>query len=141
VLTLGARRQLEAAIEATDGQLQLLAGTAAPEQAPLSAADERKAREALQALSEPCRSCHVPDAAGAFVAVRAARPVLEGAAFAHAPHLLYADCSRCHAKVALSTSSEELHLEGISTCRGCHGPDGAREDCQRCHRYHPKAAW
>jgi hypothetical protein len=68
--------------------------------------------------------------------------VLVEAAFVHAPHLLYADCARCHARVALSTSAEQLHLEGIGTCRGCHGgAEGVREDCQNCHRYHPKAAW
>jgi hypothetical protein len=76
------------------------------------------------------------------VPVRAARHVLTGAAFVHAPHLLYADCARCHASVAQSSAAEELHLEGIQTCRGCHGgSEGVREDCQNCHRYHPKAAW
>jgi hypothetical protein len=67
--------------------------------------------------------------------------VLKGAAFVHAPHLLYADCARCHAAIARSKTADELHLEGIGTCRGCHAVEGVREDCQNCHRYHPKAAW
>ena len=142
VLTLGARKQLERAIAESEAELKVLSGDAPGSEPALPPSDERAARAALQALSAPCRSCHVPDPAGAFVPVRAARHVLTGAAFVHAPHLLYADCARCHASVAQSSAAEELHLEGIQTCRGCHGgSEGVREDCQNCHRYHPKAAW
>jgi hypothetical protein len=139
--TLGARQQLEGAVAQLAAQLELLAGAKPPPDAPASAAEARAARAALDALAEPCRSCHVPDAAGAFVPVRAAQRVLQGASFVHAPHLLYAECARCHPAVGQSKAAEELHLEGISTCRTCHAADGVREDCQNCHRYHPKAAW
>jgi hypothetical protein len=142
VLTLGARKQLERAIAESDGQLRVLSGEASGGEPPLPPSEQRSARMALQAVTAPCRNCHVPDPAGAFVPVRAARHVLTGAAFVHTPHLLYADCLRCHAGVAQSKSADELHLEGIQTCRGCHGgAEGVREDCQNCHRYHPKAAW
>jgi hypothetical protein len=142
VLTLGARIQLERAIAEAEGRLRVVSGgPGAPEAAPLAPAAERSAAAALAAVSAPCRACHVTDSAGAFAPVRAARHVLTSAAFVHAPHLLYADCARCHAGVAQSESADELHLEGIQTCRGCHGAPGVREDCQNCHRYHPKAAW
>lgn len=141
VLTLGARKQLERAIAETEAGLRVLSGDAKGEPAPLSPAERRAAQAALDALTAPCRSCHAPDEAGAFVPVRAAQHVLRDAAFVHAPHLLYADCARCHAAIAQSKTAEALHLEGIGTCRGCHGAAGVREDCQSCHRYHPKAAW
>ena len=143
VLTLGARSQLERAIAEAEGRLRVLSGAPdASEAPPLAPAAERAAAAALEAVSAPCRACHVPDSAGAFAPVRAARHVLTSAAFVHAPHVMYADCARCHAGVAQSESADELHLEGIQTCRGCHGgAEGVREDCQNCHRYHPKAAW
>jgi hypothetical protein len=141
VLTLGARKTLQRAVDEAEGQLRLLTGDGKGEPLPLPPAEQRGARKALEALTAPCRSCHAPDAAGAFVPVAAAQHVLRGAAFVHAPHLLYADCARCHAAVAQSKTAEQLHLEGIGTCRSCHGAEGVREDCQNCHRYHPKAAW
>jgi hypothetical protein len=73
--------------------------------------------------------------------VWAARSVLRGAAFHHAPHLLFSECARCHASVAQSRDADELHLEGIETCRGCHGAAGVRDDCQGCHRYHPQVGF
>ena len=136
-LTLGARKQLEAALDDLKGQIQLVTGT--DEAAPPT--DAARAQVALQELNQPCRACHVPDAAGAFVRVKAARRVLGRAEFAHAPHLLYADCATCHPKVALSTLADDLHLEGIASCRSCHGAPGVSDDCQECHRYHPRAAW
>lgn len=136
VLTLGARKQVEKAALEAEAELRVLAGDSPAEAAPAEAT-----HSALAALIAPCRSCHVPDQAGAFVRVRGAQHILKGAAFVHAPHLRYSDCARCHASIARSTQAEELHLEGIATCRGCHATQGVREDCQHCHRYHPRGAW
>jgi hypothetical protein len=142
VLTLEARKQLEQSIEETDARLKLVCGDA-PEaaRAPLSEAARAQARLALDRLSEPCRSCHPPMAEGAFAPVRAARSVLHGAAFHHAPHLVFSDCARCHASVAQSREADELHLEGVETCKGCHGAAGVADECRSCHRYHPRASW
>lgn len=141
VLTLGARKRLEKEIELSTARLRLISGGETTPAAVPSAPERARARAELDALVAPCVACHVPEPSGAFAAVRAARSLLTGAAFAHAPHLLYSDCARCHAAIVRSHAAEELHLEGISTCRNCHGPGGVRDDCQGCHRYHPGRAF
>jgi hypothetical protein len=50
-------------------------------------------------------------------------------------------CSECHNQAIESTSSEDVLLPGIASCRECHAPrsgamGGIRFDCAECHRYH-----
>jgi hypothetical protein len=71
--------------------------------------------------------------------VRAARPVLVRARFVHEPHLLQADCVRCHAGVEKSELSRDLNFKGVENCRECHKPFQASQDCRECHLFHPKA--
>ena len=101
-------------------------------------AKERK-KESLGVLLAACAKCH-PTPSGSLAPVSAARPVLVRATFVHAPHLLQADCSRCHAGVEKSKLSSDLNFKGIASCRECHGYGRARQECQSCHRYHPPVA-
>src|SRR5262249_62210947 len=50
---------------------------------------------AFEVLTQACLKCHVRDGAS-LARVRAARPVLVHARFAHAPHLLQTHCARRH---------------------------------------------
>jgi len=103
---------------------------------PAPNAEERQKREeALQVLTQACLKCHVRQGA-AFARVRPARPVLTHARFVHAPHLLQADCARCHAGVEKSQDSSELNFKGIVSCQECHRPRQVSTDCQSCHLYH-----
>ncbi|SRR6266511_567371 len=93
---------------------------------------------ALAVLAAACQKCHVlkgPE----MLAVRPARPVLVRATFVHAPHLLQADCARCHAGVEKSKRATELNFKGVESCQECHRPRSVRQDCQSCHHYHPGA--
>jgi hypothetical protein len=104
--------------------------------APAPSAEERQKREeALSVLTQACLKCHVRQGA-ALARVRPARPVLVHARFVHAPHLLQADCARCHAGVEKSQDSSELSFKGIVSCRECHRPRQVSTDCQSCHLYH-----
>jgi hypothetical protein len=79
--------------------------------------------------------CHVVKDA-ALAPVRAARPVLTRARFVHQPHLLQADCVRCHNGIEQSASSADLVFKGVQSCQECHGATAVRQDCIGCHRYH-----
>ncbi len=89
------------------------------------AASGRRSRS----LSAACRKCHVVTGA-ALAPVSVARPRLVRASFVHAPHLLQADCARCHAGVEQSKESADLNLKGIASCRDCHRARAARADCR-----------
>jgi hypothetical protein len=109
-------------------------GPAAP--ASLSPEEQERKKGSLETLFSPCSKCH-PNQTGSLARVSAARPVLVRSTFVHAPHLLQADCSRCHTGVEKSKKSEDLNFKGIGSCRECHGSGRAKQDCQSCHRYHP----
>jgi predicted CXXCH cytochrome family protein len=130
------RAAARAAIEEAEAQLQRIS-EGPPPRAPATA-EQRASREAaLGTLTAPCRTCHVMEAAG-FAPVAPARRVLRRSTFRHGPHLLYADCGRCHAGVEKSTQAEQLNLQGIAVCRQCHAREAVRDDCQTCHLYHPE---
>lgn len=140
-LTLAARKRLETALETAEARLRLLStgGALAPSEP--EPAEREALRKALEARVAACSGCHPPEATGGFAPVRAAQRILKGTTFVHAPHLMYSDCARCHATIARSRSAEELHVEEIATCRNCHDGGGVRDDCQGCHRYHPRPSW
>jgi c(7)-type cytochrome triheme protein len=130
------RRQLQEALDDAQAQLAVLvAVTVGP---PLSAEDRQKKREAAAVLAAACLKCHLLKA-GAIAPVRAARPVLVRAVFLHEPHLLQADCAKCHPGIEASKVSKDLNFKGIQSCRECHQPFRASQDCRECHRFHPKA--
>lgn len=133
---------------------------------PASPQERPRKEAALQALvGKPhdtgCARCHVIVKA-TFPPPAAARPVLTLAEFKHEPHLGAAtprpgmmarmmapfrappatpaapsgSCESCHAKMKESEDAQDLHVEGIASCRACHGA-GLSDKCQLCHRYHP----
>jgi hypothetical protein len=130
------RSDLDRALAAARAQLAVLA--AVPTGAALSPDDRSARRETAAVVAGACTKCHILGA-GAMTPVRAARPVLVRAKFVHEPHLLQADCSSCHAGIEESKLSLDLNFKGIETCRECHRPLKARQDCMECHRFHPKA--
>jgi len=89
-------------------------------------------------LAAACTKCHILKA-GAFAPVRAARPVLARARFIHEPHLIQADCAKCHPGIEASKVSKDLNFKGIQSCRECHKAFQAKQDCRECHLFHPKA--
>ena len=120
------RRRLKEIGEATPG-------------APVLTGEAKAARlQALGVLTAACQKCHVLDGP-AMLPVRPAHAVLVRATFVHAPHLLQADCTRCHAGVEKSKEATELNFKGVASCRECHRPRSVRQDCQSCHHYHPRA--
>src|SRR5262249_9616270 len=121
---------VSAALVAVPGQLQRMSGgAAAPPTPPPQEAGGQKGGPA--ALLSACSKCH-PTESGSLTKVSAARPVLVRSTFVHAPHLLQADCSRCHAGVEKSKLSKDLNFKGIASCRECHGSGRAKQDCQSC---------
>jgi hypothetical protein len=130
------RRDLERAL--ADARGQLLALKAAASTSTLTDEERQKKRETAVVLAAACTKCHLLKA-GAFMPVRAARPVLARARFIHEPHLIQADCAKCHPGIEASKVSKDLNFKGIQSCRECHKPFQARQDCRECHLFHPKA--
>jgi hypothetical protein len=134
-LLAGDQGRLRTALASVEEQIRRMSeGPAAPQS--LSPEERERKKGSLEALLSACAKCH-PTASGSLPRVSAARPVLVRSTFVHAPHLLQADCSRCHAGVEKSKLSSDLNFKGIASCRECHGFGRARQDCQSCHRYHP----
>lgn len=132
------RSIVSAALVTVQEQLQRMSeGPPAP--ASLTPEEKERKKSSLEALLSACSKCH-PTESGSLGKVSAARPVLVRSTFVHAPHLLQADCSRCHAGVEKSKLSKDLNFRGIASCRECHGSGRAKQDCQSCHRYHPPVA-
>lgn len=132
----GQGREIVTAIREVEERLGEMPG-AAP--VPLGSEERDRRRQSLEVMALPCAKCHLVDN-GALARVRAARPVLVRASFAHKPHLLQADCTRCHAGIEASRESRDLSFKGVASCRECHRVFATRQDCQLCHRYHPPAA-
>ena len=130
------RRDLQRALD--DARAQLASLTAVATTAPLTDEERQKKRETAEVLAAACTKCHILKA-GAFTPVRAARPVLTRARFIHEPHLIQADCAKCHPGTEASKVSKDLNFTGIQSCRECHKPFQARQDCRECHLFHPKA--
>jgi len=130
------RRDLQRALDEARAQLAALASAATT--STLTDAEREKKRETATVLAAACTKCHILKA-GAFAPVRAARPVLARARFIHEPHLIQADCAKCHPGIEASKVSKDLNFKGIQSCRECHKAFQARQDCRECHLFHPKA--
>lgn len=68
---------------------------------------------------------------------------LPGAAFDHQTHRI-STCETCH-HVRASTTSADIAMPTLATCRSCHVGSGAvqgkvRSPCETCHRYHQRAS-
>jgi hypothetical protein len=110
-----------------------------PRAKPSLTADEKaRKQESLDVLTAPCQKCHIVKNA-AFSRVVPAQGVMTRATFVHVPHLLQAECSRCHAGIEKSKLSSDLVFKGIDSCRECHRPRAVISECQACHNYHPPA--
>jgi hypothetical protein len=137
---LTAGRALQASIEDVEGQLKKLDSVPLPT-APLSAEDKARKKESLDTLLSSCVKCHLVQGSN-LARVRAAQPVLVRAKFIHQPHLLQADCARCHSdpgktwSIEKSGSSGDLNFRGIQSCQECHKSRAVRQDCLTCHTYH-----
>jgi hypothetical protein len=131
----GQARVIQTAIGEIEARLKEL-----PEVAPRALLPEERARklETAEIVAVACAKCHLV-ATGGFARVRAAQPVLVRSSFAHRPHILQAECARCHAGIESSKLSQDLSFKGIKSCRECHRPSAAMADCQSCHTYHPPA--
>jgi hypothetical protein len=132
------RSIVSAALKTVQDQIRRMS-EGPPPAASLSAEEKERKKGSLESLLTACAKCH-PTETGSLARVSAARPVLVRSTFVHAPHLLQADCSRCHAGVEKSKLSKDLNFKGIASCRECHGSGRAKQDCQSCHRYHPPVA-
>jgi hypothetical protein len=127
------------AIERSLAEVQAaLAQLPASAPAPLAGEEAERKKQTAEVLAASCAKCHVAQGAR-LLPVRAARPVLARARFLHEPHVLQADCVKCHAGIEKSKVSKDLHLQGVQSCRECHRAMRASQDCQTCHRYHPAA--
>ena len=136
-LLVGEQRALQTAIASVRTQLDALE-EGPPVAARPSAEERERKRESLDSLLGSCVKCHTVSGA-ALTPVRAARPVLVRSRFVHQPHLLQADCTRCHAGIEASKLASDLNFKGVQSCRECHTTRAARQDCLSCHRYHPPA--
>jgi hypothetical protein len=106
--------------------------------ASLSADEKARKQESLDVLTAPCQKCHIVKSA-AFSPVMPAKPVMTRATFVHVPHLLQAECSRCHEGIGKSKLSSDLVFKGVDSCRECHRSRAVISECQACHNYHPPA--
>jgi predicted CXXCH cytochrome family protein len=136
-LLIGEQRALQTAVAEVEVQLQTL-DQGPPVGVALTDDDRARKRDSVDSLVASCVKCHVVSGA-AFAPVRAARPVLVRSQFVHQPHLLQADCVRCHAGIEASKVSSDLNFRGVQSCQECHTTRAARQDCLSCHRYHPPA--
>src|SRR6185503_14507872 len=76
------------------------------------------ARQQLAAFDEASPAPALDDAGrtrrrAALAPARVARPRLVRARFEHAPHLMQADCSRCHQGIEASKQSSDLFVPGV----------------------------
>ena len=129
------RRVVEPLLARLGGQLARLDRVpAAP-----STVSAAAASAAIASLAGPCLKCHVLDGPR-LASVAATSRVFRRAAFTHKPHVSQADCLSCHGGVTTSKLASDLVVPGIATCRTCHTPSQARNDCAACHTYHPDGA-
>jgi hypothetical protein len=100
------------------------------------AEDRERQGFVLESLLVPCLKCH--ELAGPKLApVTVAEPVMPRALFDHAPHVIQAECSACHATVETSGLATDVNVPGVENCQSCHRPSEVRADCATCHVYHP----
>lgn len=93
-----------------------------------------------------CGECHTPVyAGGQWTVVPVVQPAryMQHGWFDHRPHR-QEQCATCH-QAKTSTTSSDLLLPDLKSCRTCHLGEGASapkvpSSCAMCHGYHPTAA-
>jgi hypothetical protein len=128
------QRAIEEAILRTRARLDDISRGPAAE-GPLDAETLARKKDSTEVLAGPCVKCHIMKGA-AMDRVVAARPVMFRARFVHQPHLLQADCLRCHDGIEKSKLSQDINFRGVESCRECHRAGGVQQECQTCHLYH-----
>ena len=104
---------------------------------------------AVDALTQPCQTCHVVEQA-TILHAQADQDVLRRANFDHGAHVIHARCLDCHGQIPIqehlalgTTASEDVdhagiqNLPPIATCQSCHAERKAASDCGTCHDFHP----
>jgi hypothetical protein len=111
---------------------------------------EREAYEqVINDLSNPCQECHFVQQA-TIKAVQKDQRSLVRAEFNHRSHVLHARCLDCHNQIPIrenvaddldatedTDNAEILNDPPLATCRTCHAPKKAGDDCTTCHVFHP----
>ncbi|MEQ9617357.1 MAG: cytochrome c3 family protein [Phycisphaerales bacterium] len=96
-------------------------------------------RTTLARLDVSCAKCHTTERTGTGFEVAPAKitPLwLSRSVFSHSAHIMVR-CDECHPGGVTSTSTSDVLLPGIDSCRICHVPSvGAPSDCVTCHWYH-----
>ncbi len=129
------QRAIRDALKEVRSRLALLSEGPAPK-AKITPEERERKKQSAEVLVAPCAKCHVFKEA-ALTRVAPARRVLVRSNFVHGPHLLQAECFRCHAGVERSKKSSDVNFKGVASCQECHAPGRTREDCASCHKYHP----
>src|SRR6185295_10935279 len=124
----GQRRAIETEIRAVEARLGDL-----PEAPLRTLTDEERSRkqESAEILATSCAKCHLVTL-GRIAPVAPANRILVRARFQHQPHLLQAECVKCHEGVEKSKDARDLSFKGIQSCRECHKPQAAPQTCQSC---------
>ena len=106
--------------------------------------------EALaEALSEPCRTCHLLEKA-TIARVRKDQTTLFRAEFNHRVHTLQKRCLDCHNRIPIEEYLKSglevpaevdhagiLNLPGQDSCQVCHNTRVTSNNCVTCHNFHP----
>ena len=105
-------------------------------------------------LTAACRECHFVEQA-MIQGVQADQRSLVRAEFDHRAHVIHARCLDCHDQIPILEFAAEdesappeidhagiVNLPPVATCRSCHAPGKAADECVTCHVFHPdKAQW
>lgn len=103
-------------------------------------------QEVIQALTQPCRTCHEVENAS-IVRVQPEWQRLRRATFSHRPHTLQRRCLDCHAGFVPSSDSLAMDrnavqdFPAIDSCRECHQAGAAPQRCVTCHEFHPDKSY
>lgn len=105
--------------------------------------------QVINDLTNPCQECHIVQQA-TIKAVQTSQRSLIRAEFNHRAHILHARCLDCHTQIPIkdnvasdakateaTDNAEILNNPPIATCRNCHAPKKAGEQCATCHVFHP----
>lgn len=115
----------------------------------ISPSQVEEIEELVQSLTEPCQVCHeIKDAT--LSRVQKEQRLLRRAEFNHQAHIIQRRCLDCHTRIPFYDYLGELpapdvefdqaaiqNLPAIETCRQCHTPDLASNQCSTCHLFHP----
>jgi hypothetical protein len=92
-----------------------------------------------------CRQCHIEarpqrgaDELPEYLPTAIPERWFKHSSFQHDSHRSL-ECLSCHAGATASSKSSDVLLPSLESCRKCHQPGLARNDCAECHAYHHRA--